>query len=242
MCPQNVVSRGWVENMWSSTATPLHVSIDLFITWLSWERVGLYLQFPTWVHWTYYHVAGFRIGGALPPLPYMFPQNFLSRGCVQNGWTTTSTPTCVHWTYHVAGLRMGGALTPLPYMCPQNVYHVVVLGKWMSTSTPLHVSTEILTLLGWERVELYLQSAKCVVRNFYHVCVEKMWSSISTPLHVPTELITGLGWELAELYLQSPTRVHRNFYHMVVWRNCGSLPSLPYMCLLNLSCSRVEKW
>jgi len=141
----NFLSHGWFENGWSSTSTPLHVLTDLFIK------------------------AGLRIGGALPPLPNMCPPN-LSRGWVENGLSSTHYHTCVHifssrgWveninlylystycvfrTYHVAGLRIGGALPPLPYMCPLNLSCGWVENFWSSTSTLLHVSTELITWLG----------------------------------------------------------------------------------------------
>ena len=128
------LSIGWVENRWSSTFTPLHVSIENFITWLHREYVELFLHSPTCVHSTF-HLAGLRIGGALPSPPYMCPFKLLSRGWVENSWSSTFTslhvsieilitwlgweyvetylhyPTCVHWNfYKVAVLRIGGLL------------------------------------------------------------------------------------------------------------------------------------
>ena len=61
ICPLNF-SLGWVENGWSSTSTPQHVS------------------------------TGLRMGGALTPLPFMCRTKFLSSFWVENGWSSTSTP------------------------------------------------------------------------------------------------------------------------------------------------------
>ena len=133
MCSLNFSSLGWVENVWLSTFTPLHVSLEL-TTWLCWEYVELYLHPPTCVHWTY-QVAVLRICGTPPSPPYMCPFN-LSRGWVESRWSPTFTPLhvsvqliarlgweyvefnlqfpiCVLWTYDVSGLRIGGAVPTL---------------------------------------------------------------------------------------------------------------------------------
>jgi len=92
MYPQKFLSRGWFENRWSSISTSLQESTELFITWLYWEWVELYPHSPTCVHRTFYHVAGWRINGALPPPPHMCPKIILSRGLVKTLWSSTPTP------------------------------------------------------------------------------------------------------------------------------------------------------
>ena len=121
-CSLNFWSRGSVENRRSSTFTPLLVSIEMFITWLVWQYVELYLHSPTCVYWNIYHVAGLRIVGALPPLPYMCSLKFLSRGWVDNRWNATFIPNM--WL-----------LKFLTRRCVEN--------KWSFTFTPLHVYIEI---------------------------------------------------------------------------------------------------
>jgi len=158
-------------------------------------------------------MAGFRIGGALPILPYMCPLN-LSRGCFENMWSSTSTPlhvstelfikwlgweyvrlylhfpTCVHRDFfHVVVLRMFGALPPISYMCPLNLSPRWNENCLSSTSPPLYVSIKL---------------SRC--------WVEKILSTAS-PQHLSKELfIARLSWEYAELYLHSPTCVRRTFY------------------------------
>ena len=235
--PLNFLSRSLFQIMWSSTSTPLHVSSELFITWLAWECVELYLHSPSCVHSTFYHVAVFRLSGALPPLRYICPLNL-----------------------HVAGLRMGGALPSLPYTCPQNIFSRGWVEKlWSSTTTPLRVFTELyIMLLCWEMVELYLHSPTYFLWTYHVVglrmgwalpplpymcpmtflslgCVEKLCSSSSKPRHESTEiLISWLVWECVVLYLHSPTCIHSTFYHVTVLNFVRTLPSLRYICPLNL--------
>jgi len=216
MCPLNL-SRGWVENGWISNSTPLNVSTELFITSLVWEIWNSTSNLLPCVHRTFYFVCGLKISGALPPHPYMCPQNVLSRGWVENIWSSTSTRTYVHWTfYHMALLRIVGALPPLPNLCPHNFLSLGwVENSWISTSTPLHVSTEFLSL-RW---------------------VENMWGSTSTPLHVSTDLfVTRLGWELLELYPDSPTCVQWTLFLGDVLRYFGAIPSIAYVWPQNFLC------
>jgi len=155
--------------------------------------MDLYPHCTTYVHWTY-HVAVFRIGGALLSLPYMCPKK-LSRGCFENSWSSTR----------------------LPYMCPLNLSRGCLENLWSSTSTPLHVSNELFTWLGRENVELNPLSPTFVDWTYHvavlriggalpplpytcpltlsHGCVENKLTSTPTPLHVSTELITWLCWE-----------------------------------------------
>jgi len=137
----------------------------------------------------------------------------------------------------MAGLRNYGALPLLPYVCPLNFISCCCVEKgWSFTSTPLHVSTELITRLDWEWVELYLHSPTCVHWIFLSLgCVEKLCNSSSNPRHESTEiLISWLGWECVELYLHSPSCVHRTFYHVAVLKFVVSLPPLRYICPLNL--------
>jgi len=158
--------------------------------------VELYLNYPTCVHRRFYHVAVLRKCGALPPSsPTCVHWTFYHVGELRNCEALPPpSPACVHWTfyhvaiwelmelylhslscvhrtfYHVARLRMCAALPKLVYMCSLNVlrrgwFKII----WKSTSTPLHLSTEILiTQMGWEKLELY--------------------TTTSTPLQVSTEL------------------------------------------------------
>jgi len=170
MCPL-ILSCGWVENFWSPTSTLLHVSPELFITWLGWEYLWQYLQFPicvlrdfiTWlgsecvdlypdsatcVHCNFYHMAVLRIGGALTPLPYVCPSN-LSHGWVENGLSFYRHSPCVHSTYHVAGLRKGAAL-PSPPTCVEWIYHVAGLKICVALPPLPYMCTLNITWLGWE--------------------------------------------------------------------------------------------
>ena len=178
ICALNV-SRGCIENKWTSTSRTLHVSTELFIKWLGWECLGLYLQSPSCVHWTFYLRAGF---GNFGPQP--------------------RSPNCVYSTfYRVAALRIGGALSPLPYMCPLNLSRVWVENGWSSTSTPLHVSIELfITWLCWESVNLLHPLSYMCPLNLSRCWFEKGWSSTCNPQHVSSEIfITWLGWEWVEL-------------------------------------------
>jgi len=142
------LTRDLVENGLSSIYTTLHVSTEHFVTWLCWESLELYLHSPTWIHWTSNHVAMLRMCGALPPLPYICPLNFLSRGWFEKLWSSTST------TLH------------------ESTELITWLGWdwWCCTSTPLHVSTEVfITWLFWEWMELYPHFPTCVHWTFYYV-------------------------------------------------------------------------
>jgi len=108
------------ESWWSSASPPFRVSTEIFITWLDWEWVQLYLHYFICVHWKFYDVAGLKIFGNPPPLPYICPLD-LSRG----------------WE------RMFGALPSLTYKCPLNLSYGCVENRWSATSTPLQVSTEL---------------------------------------------------------------------------------------------------
>jgi len=243
MCPLKL-SRGWIVNKWSSIFTPLNVSTELmpwvgwkwfvlyvhfhtrvhrvfFITWLCWEIVELYVHSLTWVYWTIYHVAPLRMGGALPSLLYMCPQNFLSRFCVENVWSSTSTPLHVSTELFTRGLveKVWSSTSTLLHVSTE-LFVTWLVREWVDiTSNPLHVYTELfITWLGWERFDLYLHSPTWVHWTFYHVAVLRMvgdppphpcifplkvlsrgyvkigQSSSSIPLHVSIEgFFTWLG-------------------------------------------------
>jgi len=163
MCPQIFLFRFWFENKWSSTSTPLHVSTELFITWLV-ENSWISTLIRTYFHWTFYHMAVLRIVGVLPPLPNLCPQNFISLGWVENKWSSTSTP--LHESTKLLSLRW-------------------VENIWGSTSTPLYVSPELfITRLGWELVELYPDSPTCVQWTLYLGDVLRYFGALPPPPYV----------------------------------------------------------
>ena len=178
--PLNFLSRSLFQIMWSSTSTPLHVSSELFITWLAWECVELYLHSPSCVHSTFYHVAVFRLSGALPPLRYICPLNLHVAGLRMGGALPSLPYTCPQNFFHVAGLRNYGVLPLLPYVYSLNFISCCCVEKWWSfTSTPLLISSELIMWLDWEWVELYLHSPTCVQWPFCHLAALKNCAALA---------------------------------------------------------------
>jgi len=208
--------------------------------------------------------------GALHPLTYMCPNNFLSHGCIEKSWSSTSTPIHVSPQLFITWLlRKCGALPPLPYMCLLKILsRYWVETGWSFTSTPLHVSTErFITWLGWDNLELYLHSPTCVHWNFYHLCrlriggalpqlpymcpqkilsrgcVEKVWSFTSIlPYMCPLNFLSR-GW-VEKLWSSTstlPCMRPLNFLSRGNLRVDGALPPLPFMCPQNfLSRGSIE--
>jgi len=152
------------------------------MTWLVWENLVLYLHSSTWVHRNFYHVAWLRIIRALPPLPYMCPLNFLSRGWFEKLWSSISTPLNASTELFITRLVWECLeLSPLPYIGPLNFLSRGWYDKlWRYTSTPLHVPSELfITWLVWEIVELYLHSPTYVPWTIYHVAVLRRRGAVS---------------------------------------------------------------
>ena len=195
MCPLNL-SCGWVENIWSSTFTTLHVSIEIYITWLSWEYVELYLHSPTCIHWTFYMWLVWESMDLFLHSPTCVPWTYhlAALECVEH---YLNSRTFVHWSFHVDVFRIGGALPQLPYKCPLNISRSWFENGWNSTSTPLNVSTRFFfTWLCCKIMELYFHSPTSLHRTFYLVTVLWIVGALPPPLHMFTELfVTWRGWE-----------------------------------------------